>query len=130
MLFFERERGLLLDDILDIQVYCDSQLDAHKNSSTFNTILFLCFVISLIHGYCLLFSCSFNIFCIYICAKFFNLLVFACCTLNFSSFLVPILCSLEFRGNIFLAFSFLRHRFANFKQSCFLLSCNVSSSKK
>ena len=57
----ERKRGLLLDDIVDIQVYCDSQLDAHKNSSTFDTILFLCFVLSLIHGYCLLFSCSFNI---------------------------------------------------------------------
>ena len=31
-----RERGLLTDDIVDIQVYCDTQLDVHKNLSTFD----------------------------------------------------------------------------------------------
>ena len=41
-------------------------------------------------------------------------IVTAC--LNFSWFLVPISCSLKFRGNIFCAFSFCRHRFANLKQ--------------
>ena len=28
----KRKRGLLTDDLVNIQVYCDAQLDAHKKS--------------------------------------------------------------------------------------------------
>jgi hypothetical protein len=45
-------------------------------------------------------SCLFNRFCMNIIDEYFNLSAWACYTLNFSCFLVPIGCVLSFIGNI------------------------------
>ena len=58
-----------------------------------------------------------------------SLPVFACCTSNFSCFLVVIPCCFLFRGKMFLFFSFLEHLITNLRHRFSLLFSKDSISR-
>ena len=59
-------------------------------------------------------------------AEVLNLPVLASSTLHILTFLVFIWCFLSSKGNIFMAFSFFKQRFANFKHKDSLFSTKLS----
>ena len=77
----------------------------------------------------LVFSFAFNIFCIKIIGDLFILSVLAWYTLNFSGFLVVILCSFSSFGNILFIFGCFDVFSAKRRQSFSLLTFNVSRFK-
>ena len=74
-------------------------------------------------------SIFFSRFCMYMIDVFLNLSVFACVTLNFSVFLVFILCSLSFFGKRCLNLGCFDDFLAKLIHSCSLLSSKVSRSR-